>query len=78
MLHNDETALKKAKDIINKTGEDATIFHYFWIKAEDMKNDIFCYFAKSDNSDFAYLPGEHFPLFTRQDKMTDFIFYLAT
>lgn len=42
MLLTDETALEKANEIIRQSGEQATVSDWFWLRAEEEKDDIFC------------------------------------
>jgi hypothetical protein len=73
MLLNDKTALKKAYEIIAKSGKSGTITQYFWVHAEDELDDIFCYFVTLEGSNFEYPPGIEFPLFKRNGESTDFV-----
>lgn len=73
MLLTDETALEKANEIIRQSGEQATVSDWFWLRAEEEKDDIFCYYVLVEGDDIPYPPGMSFPLFKRNGAMTDFI-----
>ena len=45
MLLTDKEALEKANRIIKESGENAKIEDYFWVRAEDEEDDIFCYYV---------------------------------
>ena len=73
MLLTDKTAIIKANEIIKQSGGKATISDYFWIHAEEKKDDVFCYATKSEDSNTEYPPGFLYPLFKRNGELTDFV-----
>ena len=73
MLLTDKSALEKAREIVSVSGEKADITSFFWVAAEDEKDDIFCYYVTLKGEDFEYPPGVLFPLFKRNGEMTDYI-----
>ena len=73
MLHNDITALNRAKEIIEEQGLDAVVSDWYWIKNDNPSEDIFCYSLKRKNGSQA-LPGWDAPLFKRNGDQSDYIF----
>lgn len=72
MLLTDETALEKANKILKESGKKAKVSEWFWLRAEDEKDDIFCYYASVEGEEPPWPPGVEFPLFRRTGEMTDF------
>jgi hypothetical protein len=73
MLLTDETALEKANEILRESGKEAKVSDWFWLRAEDEKDDIFCYYATVEGEGLPWPPGVEFPLFRRTGEMTDFV-----
>lgn len=78
MLLTDETALKKAKEIIRKSGIKASITRTLWVGAEKPEDDIFCYYVLKEGEEFEYPPGTLLPLFKRNGEATDFLISIPT
>lgn len=73
MLLTDKEALEKAKSIIKEKNVKDIVTRFFWIKAENEEDDIFCYYVKNEELNEEYLPGMRHPLFKRNGEMTDFL-----
>ena len=73
MLLTDKEALEKANRIIKESGMNAKVEDYFWVRAEDEGDDIFCYYVLFEGEEIAYPPGLMFPLFKRNGEMSEFI-----
>ena len=74
MLLTDKTALEKANEIIRKSIKNTTIPKWFWVHAEEEKDDIFCYFVLKEGGQTPWPPGVLTPLFKRNGEITDFKF----
>ncbi len=73
MLLTDKEALEKAVEIIKESGKNAKVADFFWVRAEEKEEDIFCYYVLFDGEDTPYPPGLMFPLFKRNGEITDFV-----
>ncbi len=74
MLLDDHRALEKAASIIKACGGNASVTKYFWVRADEEKDDVFCYYTMDTVSGLETWPGMLYPLFKRDGGETDFIF----